>query len=46
MRKFLFGTFAHFLFFYYIMKIIIAIFGNALYNITEILILSKGDSLL
>ena len=46
MRKFSFGRFAHFSFFYYIMKIIIAILGNALYNITEIVILSKGDSLL
>ena len=46
MRKFLFGRFAHFLTFYYIMKIIVAILRNALYNITEIVILSKGDSLL
>jgi len=36
MRKFAFGTFAHFLLFYDNLKIIVAILGNALYNITDI----------
>ena len=36
MRKFIFGTFAQFWLFYDILKITVAILGNALYNITDI----------